>query len=96
MIASVNYKKAKRSIEFTHGIVEKVSDNQIIEAKRVIDRAGIGCEPASAASLAGVLKLRESGEIDRSDTVASILTGHLLKDVSMMPEYKSLKISDIF
>lgn len=92
----VNYKKAKRSIEFTHGIVEKVSDNQIIEAKRAIDRAGIGCEPASAASIAGVLKLRQSGEIDRGDTVASILTGHLLKDVSMMPEYKPLKISDIF
>ncbi len=91
----VNYKKAKRSIEFTHGIVEKVTDDQIIEAKRVIDRAGIGCEPASAAALAGVLKLRESGDMDHGDTVASILTGHLLKDVSMMPEYKEMKISDI-
>ena len=91
----VNYKKARRSIEFSNGIVEKVTDDQIMDAKRVIDRSGIGCEPASAASLAGVLKLRESGVIDSGDTVASILTGHLLKDVSMMPEYKVLKISDI-
>ncbi len=91
----VNYKKARRSMEFTHGIVEKVTDNQIMDAKKVIDRSGIGCEPASAAALAGVLKLRKSGVIDSTDTVASILTGHLLKDVSMMPEYKELSISDI-
>ena len=57
----VNYKKAKRSLEFTRGIVEKVSDDQIMEAKRAIDRAGIGCEPASAAAVAGVKKLRDAG-----------------------------------
>ncbi|WP_337860519.1 threonine synthase [Ferroplasma sp.] len=91
----VNFKKAKRSIEFTNGIVEKVSDDQILEAKREIDRSGIGCEPASAAAVAGVKKLRESGILDRGDTVVSILTGNILKDVSIIPEYKSLKISDI-
>ena len=91
----VNYKKARRSIEFSNGIVERVSDYEIMSAKRIIDRSGIGCEPASAAALAGVLKLRNSGVIDSRDTVASILTGHLLKDVGFMPEYKSLKVSDV-
>lgn len=92
----VNYKKAKRSIEFTKGIVEKVTDNQIMDAKREIDRSGIGCEPASAAAVAGVKKLRESGIIDKEDTVATILTGNILKDISMMPEHKTLHIQDIF
>ncbi len=92
----VNYKKAKRSLEFTRGIVEKVSDDQIMEAKRAIDRAGIGCEPASAAAVAGVKKLRDAGIMHKGDTVASILTGHILKDVSIIPEHKTLRISDIF
>jgi threonine synthase len=92
----VNYKKARRSIEFTDGIVEKVTDNQILEAKREIDRSGIGCEPASAASVAGVKKLREAGILDKNDIVASVLTGNILKDVSIIPEYKRLQISDIF
>jgi threonine synthase len=92
----VNYRKARRSIEFSKGIVERVSDDEIMDAKRAIDRSGIGCEPASAAAIAGVLKLRESGIIGPDDTVASILTGHLLKDVSFMPEYKTLSVSDIF
>ncbi len=92
----VNYKKAKRSIEFTKGIVEKVTDEQIMEAKREIDRSGIGCEPASAASVAGVKKLTESGVISKGDTVASILTGNILKDVSMVPEHRILYIRDIF
>lgn len=92
----VNYKKAKRAIEFTKGIVEKVTDEQIMEAKREIDRSGIGCEPASAASVAGVKKLKESGIISRGDTVASILTGNILKDVSLVPEHKTLSIQDIF
>jgi threonine synthase len=91
----VNFKKAKKSIEFTKGIVEKVTDDQIMEAKRTIDRSGIGCDPASAASVAGVRKLRDNGIIDRGDTVASILTGNILKDVSMIPDHKTLHISDI-
>ncbi|MEM0139599.1 MAG: threonine synthase [Ferroplasma sp.] len=92
----VNFKKAKRSIEFTSGIVEKVSDEEILSSKRIIDRSGIGCEPASAASVAGIKKLRERGIIDRSDIVVSILTGNILKDVSIVPEHKELKLSDIF
>ena len=76
----VNYEKAKRAIEFTDGYVEAVSDEEILEAKREIDRMGIGCEPASAASLAGLKKLLKKGIIKKSDQVVLILTGSILKD----------------
>ena len=91
----VNFKKAKRSIEFTEGIVEKVSDSEIMEAKRIIDGSGIGCEPASAASLAGVKKLRDSNIIDKNDIVASVLTGNILKDLDMDMDYSTIDIKDI-
>ncbi len=78
----VNWEKALRAIRDTDGLVVKVSDSEIISAKRIIDRSGIGCEPASAASVAGVKKLNDEGTIDHSDRVATILTGHILKDAA--------------
>jgi threonine synthase len=76
----VSWRKALGSIRYTDGLVEQVSDAEIMNAKAIIDRCGIGCEPASAASLAGVKKLRNSGVIDRDDSVVCILTGNILKD----------------
>ncbi|MXX52028.1 MAG: threonine synthase [Chloroflexi bacterium] len=76
----VNLQKAIRALEWTGGVVEQVSDQQIMDAKALIDGAGIGCEPASACSLAGARKLVERGIIKRGDTVLGILTGHVLKD----------------
>lgn len=76
----VSYNKAIRALEWTNGVVEQVSDQQIMDAKALIDAAGIGCEPASACSLAGTRKLVEMGLIKPGDTVVGILTGHLLKD----------------
>ena len=76
----VSYGKAKRAIEWTDGVVEEVADEEILDAKAQIDAAGIGCEPASAASLAGLRKLVTAGTIRRGDRVVAILTGHLLKD----------------
>lgn len=76
----VSYARARRVIEESDGLVEEVSDDEILAAKAVIDRAGIGCEPASAASLAGMRKLVARGVIKRDARVAGILTGHLLKD----------------
>ncbi|HLX59167.1 MAG TPA: threonine synthase [Ktedonobacteraceae bacterium] len=76
----VSYTRARRVIEQTNGVVEEVSDEEILAAKTVIDRAGIGCEPASAATLAGMRKLVERGVINRDERVVGILTGHLLKD----------------
>ncbi|MBZ0292266.1 MAG: threonine synthase [Anaerolineae bacterium] len=76
----VNYPKAVRSIEWTNGVVEQVTDQEIMDAKALIDAQGIGCEPASGCSLAGVRKLVNDGIIKPHETVVGILTGHLLKD----------------
>ncbi|MES2503772.1 MAG: threonine synthase [Myxococcota bacterium] len=79
----VNFTKAKRVISDLNGRVEQVNDEEIREAKRVIDHSGIGCEPASAASLAGLKKLVDQKFVKSHDTVVCILTGHVLKDPVM-------------
>ena len=76
----VSYSRARQVIEESNGIVEEVTDEEILAAKSVIDRSGIGCEPASAATLAGAHKLVERGIIKREERVVGILTGNLLKD----------------
>ncbi len=76
----VSYTRARRVIEESDGIVASVSDEQILAAKAIIDRSGIGCEPASAATLAGVRKLVERGIIKSDERVVGVLTGTLLKD----------------
>lgn len=76
----VSYTRARRVIEESNGLVEEVTDEEILAAKAVIDRSGIGCEPASAAALAGAKKLVARGVIRRDEHVVAVLTGHLLKD----------------
>jgi threonine synthase len=83
----VSWEKALRSIRETHGTVEQVSDNEIMDAKAVIDASGVGCEPASAASVAGVKKLREKGVIAEDEEVVCILTGNLMKDADTTVKY---------
>ena len=75
-----SWDRAVQAMSDTNGIVEAVSDDAIFAAKDVIDRCGVGCEPASAASIAGVRALAQRGEIRSNETVVAILTGHLLKD----------------
>jgi len=75
-----SWDRAVRSIRRTNGVVTRVSDEEILEAKSVIDGAGIGCEPASAAALAGLRRLVGQGTIRRTESVVAVLTGHLLKD----------------
>lgn len=70
----VSFDKAAAAIRATNGVVEEVTDEELMQAKRDIDRMGIGCEPASATTLAGVRKLGLRG------TIVCVLTGHLLKD----------------
>ncbi len=76
----VSYERAKLSIEWTNGIVTEVSDAELMAAKHEIDRAGIGCEPASACSLAGVRQQIARGTIAANERVVCVLTGNLLKD----------------
>ncbi len=75
-----SWDRAVRAIEATNGVVESVTDDEIFAAKTVVDRCGVGCEPASAASVAGVRALARRGVIRKDERVVCILTGHLLKD----------------
>jgi len=75
-----SWRKALRGVEFTGGMVIDVTDEEIGEAKAIIGRDGIGCEPASAATLAGIKKLAAAGQLDPHAVVAAVLTGHALKD----------------
>ncbi|HUQ84297.1 MAG TPA: threonine synthase [Gemmatimonadaceae bacterium] len=75
------------AIRFTNGVVTSVSDDQIMDAKAVIDASGVGCEPASAASVAGVRRLVAEGIIGASDRVVAVLTGHVLKDPGALLRY---------
>ena len=91
----VNYSKAVRTIRDTDGIVTAVSDQQIMDAKALIDRSGIGCEPASACSLAGARQLVEMGVIQPGDSVVGVLTGHVLKDPDATIGYHNNLLDDI-
>ncbi len=75
-----SWRKALRGIEFTGGMVIDVTDQEIGEAKDIIGRDGIGCEPASATTLAGIRKLVAAGKLDSEAVIAAVLTGHALKD----------------
>ena len=79
-----SYGRAVRAIRETNGVVLDVSDAAILEAKAVVDASGVGCEPASAASVAGVRELASRGVIGRGEVVVCVLTGHLLKDPEIL------------
>jgi len=87
ILKPVNLKKALRTLEFTDGVVTQVSDEAILDAMAMVSKNGFGCEPASAATVAGAKKLVEQGEIDADETVVGISTGHMLKDVQATVEY---------
>jgi threonine synthase len=78
--APASWDRAVRAIRDTNGRVAAVTDDEILAAKAVIDAAGVGCEPASAASVAGVRQLRSRGVIGAHERVVAVLTGNLLKD----------------
>ena len=82
-----NYTKAIRSIQWTNGVVESVTDEEILEAKAVVDASGIGAEPASCATVAGLKKLIGKGIIRPRETVVGILTGNILKDPQIIVDY---------
>lgn len=91
----VNYKKAVRTIRWTNGVVEQVTEQEILDAKAIVDGAGIGAEPASCATVAGIKKLIDIGIIDKKDQVTGILTGNLLKDPDATINYHLDKIPNI-
>jgi threonine synthase len=83
----VSWPKALHEVTVSGGVVEKVSEQEIADAKAVIGRCGIGCEPASAATLAGIRKLAAAGVMRGDADVVAVLTGNLLKDPDYIYRY---------
>jgi threonine synthase len=88
----VSWPKALHEVRASNGVVERVTEQEIADAKAQIGRCGIGCEPASAATLAGIRKLTAAGVIDRSADVVAVLTGNLLKDPDYIYRYHTGKL----
>ena len=83
----VNLTKCLRALDFCNGVVREVSEQEILDAKAQVGANGLGCEPASAASLAGTKKLVAEGVIGKSERVVCILTGHQLQDPNATVAY---------
>ncbi|MHA2224370.1 MAG: threonine synthase [Candidatus Hodarchaeales archaeon] len=91
----VSYLKGMSALKYTNGLATNVSDETIMNAKAIIDSSGIGCEPASATTLAGIKKLIENGTILPSEKIIAILTGHLLKDPQIVLKYHQNQLEEI-
>ncbi len=85
----VNLSKALRALDRCGGVVREVTDQEILDAKAKVGAGGLGCEPASAASVAGARKLRQEGIVGAGERVVCILTGHQLKDPTATVAYHS-------
>ncbi|MGH9962574.1 MAG: threonine synthase, partial [Pyrinomonadaceae bacterium] len=85
--APVSWKKALRAVVQSAGCVITVTEDEIAGAKAMIGRDGVGCEPASATTVAGIKRLVAAGQISPSDSVVAVLTGHLLKDTDYTIKY---------
>jgi threonine synthase len=83
----VNLDKCLRALEVCDGVVREVSDQEILDAKAQVGAGGLGCEPASAASVAGAKRLVADGTIAPSERVVCVLTGHQLKDPTATVAY---------
>lgn len=83
----VNLAKCLRALDFCNGVVREVSEQEILDAKAQVGANGLGCEPASAASVAGAKKLVAEGIIGTGERIVCILTGHQLKDPNATVAY---------
>ncbi len=82
-----SWQKAVKILQVTGGACEDVTESEIAQAKAEIGAEGIGCEPASAVTLAGLRKLLRQGFVKTSETVVLVLTGNLLKDPDFTIEF---------
>jgi threonine synthase len=88
--APVSWQKAWRAVHETGGSVITVTEQEIADAKAVIGRDGIGCEPASATTVAGIRKLG----IKENESTVAVLTGHVLKDTDYVIKYHNQSLTD--
>jgi threonine synthase len=89
--APASWRKALREVQVANGTARSVTDAEIADARAIVGRDGVGCEPASAASLAGLKQLRAEGVITQGEDVVLVLTGHVLKDGNYAAEYHESK-----
>ena len=85
--APISWKKALRAVLQSGGNVISVTEQELADAKAMIGREGIGCEPASAATVAGIKKLTAAGKIGKNEAVVAVLTGNVLKDPDYVAHY---------
>jgi threonine synthase len=85
--APVSWQKSLRTVLRSHGQIISVSEQEIADAKAMVGRDGIGCEPASATTVAGIRKLVAAGKIQAEESVFAVLTGHVLKDPDYVSQY---------
>ena len=90
--APVSWKKALRAVLESGGSVLSVSEQEIADAKAIIGRDGVGCEPASATTVAGIKRLVADGVIETDADVVAVLTGHILKDTDYAINYHQDKL----
>ncbi len=90
--APVSWKKASTAVDDSGGRVITVTEQEIADAKSMIGRDGIGCEPASATTVAGIRKLVNANVIKSNESVVAILTGHLLKDTDYVIKYHEQRL----
>jgi threonine synthase len=85
--APVSWRKSLRAVLRSRGQIISVSEQEIADAKAMIGRDGVGCEPASATTVAGIRKLVAAGHIRRDECIVAVLTGHVLKDPDYVSHY---------
>jgi len=83
----VNLKKCLRALDICNGVVLAVTDQEIVDAKAQVGKYGLGCEPASAATIAGLKHLLADGVVGPDERVVCVLTGHALKDPNVTVNY---------
>ncbi|MBI3973202.1 MAG: threonine synthase [Chloroflexi bacterium] len=97
--APVSWKKARRAVNWSDGWVTSVGEQDIADAKAIIGSDGIGCEPASATTLAAIRRLAREGtdkRVDPDEDIVAILTGNILKDADYTLRYHSRELYEEF
>jgi threonine synthase len=90
--APVSWQKALRAVLASGGTVLSVSEQEMADAKAIIGQEGVGCEPASASTVAGIRRLVADGVIGPNEDVVAVLTGHVLKDADYAIKYHQEKL----
>jgi threonine synthase len=92
--APVSWQRGLRVLAETNGMALTVTEQEIADAKAMIGRDGIGCEPASATTVAGIRRLVADGRIRKNESVVAVLTGHLLKDTDYTAKYHTGQLKE--